>query len=390
MGKRKYMPFLGKHVLPKLKGRVLWAAENKVAGISGTMSPVDATPGNLEDPLWALDYYGDTPLLAQVKHMGSRCQLYINMTHPGQSYGVTRNGYLLRQDVLGQLAVSMIHWRRVLLEQWPTAQLVILDGELMPWSALGAGLIERAFVDASAGLRASIAAAANTGFNGVLEELYAIAEPLQNLDKQEIIAKHGHHIWRIVSAMRGYDNTPLADELTELDLYDQELSRYTSTEPPYYIPFNVWKVILRDGTEYVLANQHYAATHLFGLHHVDLSVGAAAEDLLTFYNRVLAEGFEGIVIKPHVVQPDQAPHLKARGADYLRLIYGHDYLRPHKYQTLIDSKRIGWKLKKSIRQWQRLQTMLQIPYTDLNKDNPAYLALLLDHYLDTIDKDGRL
>ncbi|WP_337235420.1 hypothetical protein, partial [Salmonella enterica] len=67
--------------------------------VSGTMAPAPASGRDLEslDKAIAVFAEGDVEkVIAQPKYMGSRCQAYLNMENPEQSFFVSRNGLEIR------------------------------------------------------------------------------------------------------------------------------------------------------------------------------------------------------------------------------------------------------------------------------------------------------
>ena len=84
---------------------------------------------------------------------------------------------------------------------------------------------------------------------------------------------------------------------------------------------------------------------------------------------------EGVVVKPYYNIEGQAPYIKVRNVDYLRLVYGHDYTSIlHKF---IDKKSIKGKLKVSINEWQLGNTLLEIHSSKFDESNKEYVNTLI-------------
>ena len=64
----------------------------------------------------------------------------------------------------------------------------------------------------------------------------------------------------------------------------------------------------------------------------------------------------GVVIKPLAGPEDVAPYMKVRNENYLTLVYGFDYKR--RYEALCKQKRVGGKLKVSIKEFELATKML--------------------------------
>jgi len=127
------------------RSRVYRSLEQKINFISGTLSPADKTGTELETLESALNYYikRDIPIVLQPKYMGSRCQIYLNID-PMASLAFSRNGYPLKPEGIEALFTSLATKYAWLFEK-SEAKVLMFDGELMPWSAIGKGLIDRQF-----------------------------------------------------------------------------------------------------------------------------------------------------------------------------------------------------------------------------------------------------
>jgi hypothetical protein len=101
---------------------------------------------------------------------------------------------------------------------------------------------------------------------------------------------------------------------------------------------------------------------------------------MEFYERVVSgRKLEGIVIKPDFALPEYAPSLKARGENYLHIIYGYDYMvNGGKYTKLLRSKSIRQKLRLSIEEYKLGVKMLTCKHLDINIDNREYTSNLVE------------
>jgi len=76
-----------------------------------------------------------------------------------------------------------------------------------------------------------------------------------------------------------------------------------------------------------------------------------------FFNKLTVDDkMEGVVIKPLDGPADVAPYMKVRNENYLTLVYGYDYKR--RYEPLCRQKRVGGKLKVSIKEHDLALAML--------------------------------
>ncbi len=55
-----------------------------------------------------------------------------------------------------------------------------------------------------------------------------------------------------------------------------------------------------------------------------------------YFDSLIFNLYEGIVIKPFIKNDSDLPYLKVRNEDYLTLIYGYNY--KYKYEVLCKSK----------------------------------------------------
>ena len=308
-----------------------------------TMSPTEtsALPDLLEHPAEAFAYYqrqGVGRVVCEEKHMGSRVvvvlgkdeaaiQRRLGLTNAGLGKCYTRTGrnFFTDSDLetaflarLRDALTATDFWKRFDTD-W-----VCLDAELLPWSAKAQELVKSQYAAvaaaASAALpqaEAALAEAAARGLDGAAALLartrarreaaadYAAAYrrycwPVQSLDDFKLapfhlLATEGHtyfdrdHAWHM-------------ETLRALALADPGLLRAT----PYQV--------------------------------VDLADPAAVEAATQWWTDLTAAGGEGMVVKPYdFIPPGKAlvqPALKCRGREYLRIIYGPDYLLPGHLERL--------------------------------------------------------
>jgi hypothetical protein len=137
---------------PRQCKTIMHMAQRGVNYISGTVCPAnkDATKGQLESLAKAIEYYWkktpDARLILQTKWMGSRLQyVYFPGTFE-RCYSVSRKGF--RQAFAPHIDAQIYAQVDKQLSAWCRDQdidVVILDGELLPWAALGEGLIQEHF-----------------------------------------------------------------------------------------------------------------------------------------------------------------------------------------------------------------------------------------------------
>jgi predicted kinase len=373
--------------------------------LSGTMAPADKREGELESLEAALSYYqrqGVNALVMQKKEMGSRAQLVLRRVEgvrlavsiPNtyyfykegieyEIYWVSRNGHLINFIDLTDLSKE---WFERLISTFGYLDLVILDGELCPWSLMARGLIDHHFLPIEVGGAAEIDLMKEKGFDKAYESLMSdmeatnFREDRNRLSKEELKGKYGEakSIWwntAIESLPFMYDQGP------GIDAYRKQLSLYAREGTPIYKPFQVLKLV-HEGKEQVMPYDNELGYTLVNEEEQLSLLSNELDVALSTYERWIkeAEGaLEGVVIKPLRVDMgtlSYAPYLKVRNKEYLRLVYGPSYDRAKSYKNLIDSKKVGGKIKCSIEEWNLSMKMLAIPYSSIDRDNQDMRSFL--------------
>ncbi|HEY2455780.1 MAG TPA: polynucleotide kinase-phosphatase [Candidatus Acidoferrum sp.] len=317
-----------------------------------TMSPTETStrPGLLEHPAEAFAYFqreGIARVICEEKHMGSRAVVIVcrdeNIARrrfgvTGDEFGIcyTRTGRRFFDDTA--IERELLNKVRAALdaaniwEQFKT-DWVCLDTELMPWSAKAQELLRQQYAAVGSAAKASLA------------EVVSLLEPF---------------------AAKNPDAVPLL-ELNRLRL--EAAKRYVESYRHYCWP-------VRSVSDLKLAPFHLLATegqvhvhrdHLWhleklaeicrasdGILHatpykvVDLTDVRNVEEATSWWEEMTTRGGEGMVVKPldfiargrrGLVQPA----VKCRGPEYLRIIYGPEYLLPGNLERLrnrsVSSKR---------------------------------------------------
>jgi len=308
-----------------------------------TMSPAETSslPGLLEHPAEAFGYYrgnGVARLVCEEKHMGSRVVVVLCRTDevarerfgvPLEGRGVcyTRTGRRFFNEpgresaVLDRIATALD--RTGFWSAFDTGW-VVLDCELMPWSAKARSLLREQYAAVGAAARCAISRAVS-----VLDQAVRRAESARPL--RDRYRSRRREVDRYVDAYRRYcwpvdslDDFRLApfhvlatEGIVHQDKnhiwHMEELKKLCATDPDWLIP-TPYRVVDVEDTQSV-AN----------------GVG--------WWEALTAEGGEGMVVKPldfvargrrGIVQPA----VKCRGREYLRIIYGPEYAEPEHLDRL--------------------------------------------------------
>ena len=334
------------HVLAALESMSRFGADPRwLIYLPPTMAPAptSADPALLERPAEAFERYrtwGVERVIAQEKHMGSRAVAVVcrdaaaaeRRFVPGQLGAVyTRTGRPFFRDaateaeVLGDLRAGITAaglWER-LDTDW-----IAFDGELLPWSAKAGGLIRDHYASVGAAARAALPAAA-----AVLD-----AAVQRGLDVGGLAAR-------------------VAEAREDTDAFSRVYRRYTwPVEGAAGLRYAPFSVLAAEGAAFTDRDHrwHMEVAELLAEHcplvrttrYLEVDTGdpesTAAAD--RWWHSLVDAGGEGIVVKPLAGLAASGsrgllqPGLKVRGPEYLRIIYGADYLRPDRLARLRDRK----------------------------------------------------
>ncbi len=356
--------------------------------ISGTVSPAEATlnPLELESLAAGLRYFQTkkaTRVVLQPKYMGSRCQMYLFPHNLDQSYAVSRNGHRIRwPSTEGFLQQCQILKTRLDLLNLPL-HLAIIDCELVPWSVLGAGLIQK-FDQYGVALQAHLDQLELHGFDEQLREdvawcqsfwtEYQVKTSARKVVEAKLEQDHlGVHLYAKSQQIPRLQNLhiPTAVQRANLAQYQKQMDLYGMAGEAHVKPFEILKLVLQDGSERVLP---YPPDQSFGMLQdektcvVDLTNWEAAFDTASqfFHHLCNTQNMEGVVIKA-LDGRAEVPFLKVRNPRYLHIIYNPNY--QHALATFAKSKNTRRKLRQSELEWNLGLEMLKRPYAGLATDD---------------------
>ncbi|AYV80943.1 MAG: metallophosphoesterase [Harvfovirus sp.] len=399
---------------------------HRVNFISGTVCPADKNEHILEDPIKAFLYYYNIyqstgsglvkSLSVQVKYMGSRFQFYYFHLQPEKCYGTTRNGFVSHikaehiNKIYNNLAVRL---REFILKY--DVKTIIFDGELLPWSLLGKGLINHEFESVGHAAEKELNFLKESGFYDLSDALlknYAESDfkkDQNEMDRTKLSKKYPNY--QTLKAVSLHSKRYISSE--ELDkgggVFREQMALFGTDSEVEYKPFSILKIITGAGEEHIPGISHklikptplskLTQSEIFELitenkeDHIRITFDQSKEEaialLMKFYKHTIVERkLEGIVIKPSIMYADFAPYLKARGSDYLHIIYGLDYLTDLKYKKLLDNKNIRKKLGVSIEEFKSGLEMLLTPMKEIDINNRGYVDNLIKYlYLEESEAD---
>ena len=344
-----------------------------------TMSPsaTSRRPDILEHPEEAFSYFrkeGVSQVICEEKHMGSRVVIVLcrdetivqkrfgiigNNTiqstsdsdeSPGgkliePSIGVcyTRTGrpFFNDPEVEGAL-LQRLHAAFDAIKFWETHETdwVCLDAELMPWSAKAQELIKEQYAPVGVAGQIALKHAAD-----VLAKSEARGLAVQELQGQ--IAQRQDSVERYRSAYRQYcwEVTSLDDlKLAPFHLLAVEGKVYTDKDHRWHLD-----------TLKALCNADPGLLQATTYHLVDVRDEASQGEAIQWWEALTEQGGEGMVVKPYDFHPRSSrglvqPAVKCRGREYLRIIYGPEYLLPENLDRL-KARNLGVKRQLALREF---------------------------------------
>ena len=307
-----------------------------------TMSPSETSslPGYLEHPDEALGYYRSNRIeqvVCEEKHMGSRACLIVcqDETSAARRFGAdgragvcyTRTGrrFFVDTDLedafIGRVrraVASACLWEE-LETDW-----LLLDCELMPWSARGQELLQNQYAAVGAAARASLNASVDTLGQALKNGIEV--EPWLHTYQQR-----SERMTRYVEAYRNYC-WPVADltdlKLAPFHLLASEGAVHDDKDHRWHL--DILARLCAADTEIMMATDHLQA---------DLGDKSSCSATTAWWEEKTASGSEGMVVKPlsfvaHGNNSLLQPAIKCRGLEYLRLIYGPEYTTVDNLQRL--------------------------------------------------------
>lgn len=376
-----------------IKKRIDWFCKNKINAFSPTISPAPKSVERneieslYEGLRWFVDR-GVNELLVQKKYMGSYCDIYLHKELT-DSYLVSRNGYKINHLNRTQwlAALTDLHARF----SWSDTAIRIIQSELMPWSALGKGLIANEFSAyyISHQIHADYLQQSDL-YAKIIQirqkpEYKAFVADAKTLSSKELKDKYPNHIIRQYQSVRDMKLLDLPNYAKNISLFKKELDIFGKEAPIYFKPFNILKEIKDDGTE-VFVNDNFSFQQINDdefLHYTfadEADFEAKYPEIRAWVDKMNANEEEGVVIKPRkAFLPAMPPAFKVRNNDYLTLIYGVDF--QDRLQEQINKRNIKGKLKCSINDWAINAKLLQTPYADIHEENYEFKNLVLDRIL---------
>jgi protein phosphatase len=319
-----------------------------------TMAPcaTSSVDGMLEHPAEAFAAYradGVAEVVCEEKHMGSRAVVVLckderaAKTHfnaPDDATGAvyTRTGRGFFPDpteLLTRLRAAATEanlWSR-LATDW-----LILDAELMPWSAKAEQLLRRQYAPvgaaATAALPAAVAALRQAEARGADVSVLLAQQESRLANAQGYVAAYGRYCWPVT----GMDGVKLAP----FTVLAAEGKVHATTERPWHT--EVLDTLVAADPELLTTTRRRT---------VDVTDPSSVAAGTAWWTELTSTGGEGMVVKP-TAMPENGrlvqPGVKCRGREYLRIIYGPDYTEEPNLRRL-RQRALGRKRSLALREY---------------------------------------
>ena len=326
-----------------------------------TMAPVAASarPDLLEAPAEAFGYFGAAGVarvVCEEKHMGSRAVVLVTRDAAGSAaarrFGVddgstgivvTRTGRPFfdasqtTETLLGRVRAAAD--KAGLWDELGTDWL-LLDCELLPWSAKAMGLLRDQYAAvgaaARAGLGATIAALEQASARGLDVGGLLATQTERRSAAESFTVAYGRYCW----PTSGLDGVRLAP----FQLLAAEGSVHAIRDHGWHL--DVLDRLCATDPELFQATRRRV---------VDLGDQSSVDAATAWWEELTGAGGEGMVVKPYdalvrdgrrIVQPG----VKCRGPEYLRIIYGPEYLEPRNLDRL-RGRSLGRKQSLALREY---------------------------------------
>jgi protein phosphatase len=324
-----------------------------------TMSPVETSQreGWLERPEEAFAHYrerGVKEIVCEEKHMGSRGLLLIcrdgevaqrrfgtSGTESGAIWTRTGRNFFV-DDAMRAGAIDRARnaideaglWQE-LATDW-----LLIDAEIMPWSAKASGLIEGQYgpvaASAQAGLAAALEAARRASDRGLSGAVFTdrMAHRLERARKYA--TAWAPYVWPVA----GIDDIRIAP-----------FHILASEGAVHFDKPHAWHM----GLAHSLAGAGAPVMHATTWRSLALDDEHACADAIAWWEELTLRGGEGMVVKPadFIARGEKAllqPALKVRGSEYLRIIYGPEYDAPE-HLARLRSRGLGGKRALALREF---------------------------------------
>jgi protein phosphatase len=261
-------------------------------------------------------------VVCQEKHMGSRAVALVRRDGTGVLHTRTGRSFFGADRTAAftsRLAAAAAGLFDELGTEW-----LLLDGELLPWSAKAGELVRSQYAAVGAAARAALpaavtaleqAAARGLDVSGVLDR-----QRRREADAEAFTQVYRRYCWP-TEGLTGISFAPFQLLAT---------AGATYADRPHAWHLGLADRLVAADPELLRATRSVA---------VDVTDPAAEAAATAWWEELTAGGGEGMVVKPAAnlvrgVERAVQPGLKVRGREYLRLVYGPDHTEPQHLERL--------------------------------------------------------
>ncbi|SIQ61035.1 polynucleotide kinase-phosphatase [Micromonospora avicenniae] len=319
-----------------------------------TMAPCSTSSqeGFLEHPADAFADYraaGVDRVVCEEKHMGSRAVVLVCRDRDGGRFGPgggvvhTRTGRPFFGEPLDTELLDRVRLAIGAAGLWDELETdwLLLDAELLPWSAKAGGLIREQYAGVGAAGRAALPAVREA-----LDSAAARGLPVGEL--RDRMARRHDEVRAYSAAYRAYVRP--TEGLRGVTL--APFAVLAGSESSYADRDHGWHLDLADRL-CAADPEFFTPTRRQVVHLADEASVAAATD---WWLALTAAGGEGMVVKPYAGLAARSkrgsllqPGIKCRGREYLRIIYGPGYDEPEQLK-LLRQRSLGRKRGLALRE----------------------------------------
>ena len=361
-GKRIISTGLARHVTIREENAIAalevmsrWAIDPRwLVYLPPTMAPTATSKleGLLEHPSEAFKAFlddGVATVVCEEKHMGSRAVVVVcrdeaaaarRFTTDRASFGVihTRTGRPFFENPSDETTM-LERVRRAITQAGLWEELhtdwLILDCELLPWSAKAEELLRTQYAAVGAAATASLSAERTVLEQALARGVDVAALVTSNVERcsmvEGFVDAYRRYCWEVATL----DDLKLAP----FQVLAGEGENYAMRSHLWHLEL-LSRLVATDETTFRLTR------HVV----VNLNDESSIDFATTWWRTLTDEGGEGMVVKPVevVAQGPKGliqPGIKCRGREYLRIIYGPEYTQSHNLERL---RRRGLGLKRSL------------------------------------------
>ena len=324
-----------------------------------TMSPCRTSElqDYLEHPLEAFEYYhkkGVEYVICEKKHMGSRAVMILchTLATAENRFGVKDGTRGIIYTRTGRRFFDQPEIEKILLDRldavltrnhfWEefNTDWICLDAELMPWSEKAQVLLKNQYAPVSAAGSQSLAMA--------VEALQKTADRIQNSELLERYQKKQQDIANYAKAYREYCWTVHSPD----DFRIAPFHLLACEDQVFSEQSHIWHMenirnYIADGSDLVFMETPYLV--------VNTQEKDSIQKGVAWWEDLTGTGGEGMVIKPEYFTAKRQsellqPAVKCRGREYLRMIYGAEYLSPE-YLSRLKQRSLNRKRSLALKEF---------------------------------------